>query len=138
MPLTTSATGQLFASYQPDAIIEPLVMAEWQTKDKMELAAQWQHFTQLQTKIRTQGYATVTGDMLMGINAITIPVILPQPANAFATPSIHHDNNDKRPPENLSLEYAITIIGTTEQLPMSKQHNVVEQILAIAQRYQIA
>ncbi|MGP5372582.1 IclR family transcriptional regulator [Psychrobacter alimentarius] len=138
MPLTTSATGQLFASYQPDAMIEPLVMAEWQTKDKIELAAQWQHFTQLQTKIRTQGYATVTGDMLMGINAITIPVILPQPANAFATPSIYNDNNDKRPPENLSLEYAITIIGTTEQLPMSKQHNVVEQILAIAQRYQIA
>ncbi|HAR74679.1 MAG TPA: IclR family transcriptional regulator, partial [Psychrobacter sp.] len=38
----------------------------------------------------------------------------------------------------LPLEYAITIIGTTEQLPMSEQRNVVEQILAIAQRYQIA
>lgn len=143
MPLTTSATGQLFASYQPKAMIEPLVIAEWQTKESAAVAAQWQQFMQLQTKIRTQGYATVTGDMLMGINAITIPVILPQPTNAFATSSTHddhdpNDSNDKRPPENLSLEYAITIIGTTEQLPMSKQHNVVEQILAIAQRYQIA
>lgn len=76
MPLTTSATGQLFASYQPDTFIKPLVIAEWETKEKAIIAEKWQHFKQLQTKIRTQGYATVTGDMLMGINAITIPVIL--------------------------------------------------------------
>lgn len=138
MPLTTSATGQLFASYQPDAIIKPLVMTEWQAKDEATIAEQWQNFTHLQTKIRTQGYATVTGDMLMGINAITIPVILPQPTNAIATPSTTNDNNGKHSVESLPLEYAITIIGTTEQLPMSKQHNVVERILAIAQRYQIA
>ena len=138
MPLTTSATGQLFASYQPDTIIEPLVMAEWYTKDKAVVAEQWQHFTKLQTKIRTQGYATVTGDMLIGINAITIPVILPQLTNTIAMSSTTNDNNGKRSIESLPLEYAITIIGTTEQLPMSKQHNVVEQILVIAQRYQIA
>lgn len=137
MPLTTSATGQLFASYQPDSMIKPLVMAEWDANNDA-IIEKWQKFTQLQAKICTQGYAAVTGDMLMGINAITIPVILPQPTNAFATPSIPNDNNDKLPSENLSLEYAITIIGTTEQLPMSEQHNVVEQILAIAQRYQIA
>ncbi len=134
MPLTTSATGQLFASYQPDAMIEPLVVTEWQTKDDEVVAEKWQHFTQLQTKIRTQGYAAVTGDMLMGINAITIPVILPQPTNAIATPSTI---NDKPSIESLPLEYAITIIGTTAQLPISEQHKVVEQILVIAQRYQI-
>ncbi|WP_201535418.1 IclR family transcriptional regulator [Psychrobacter immobilis] len=134
MPLTTSATGQLFASYQPDAMIEPLVVTEWQTKDDVVAAEKWQHFTQLQTKIRTQGYAAVTGDMLMGINAITIPVILPQPTNAVATSSTI---NDKPSVESLPLEYAITIIGTTAQLPISEQHKVVEQILVIAQRYQI-
>ena len=134
MPLTTSATGQLFASYQPDAMIEPLVVTEWQTKDDEVVAEKWQHFTQLQTKIRTQGYAAVTGDMLMGINAITIPVILPQPTNAVATSSTI---NDKPSIESLPLEYAITIIGTTAQLPISEQHKVVEQILVIAQRYQI-
>jgi len=137
MPLTTSATGQLFASYQPDSMIKPLVVAEWGANDAA-ITEKWQKFTQLQAKIRTQGYAAVTGDMLMGINAITIPVILPQPTNAFATSSIPTDNNDKLPSENLSLEYAITIIGTTEQLPMSEQHHVVERILAIAQRHQIA
>jgi hypothetical protein len=99
------------------------------------MAEKRQHFTQLQAKIRTQGYATVTGDMLMGINAITIPVILPQFASSAAKPSTSSDKTDS---EDLPLEYAITIIGTTEQLPMSEQHNVVKQILAIAQRYQIA
>lgn len=132
MPLTTSATGQLFASYQPDTFIKPLVIAEWETKEKAVIAEKWQHFKQLQTRIRTQGYATVTGDMLIGINAITIPVILP--ALAATQPNI----NDNPSTEKLSLEYAITIIGTTEQLPISEQDNVIEKILAIAQRYQIA
>ena len=136
MPLTTSATGQLFASYQPDAVIQPLVTAEWHTSNTAaDMAEKWQDFAQLQAKIRTQGYATVTGDMLMGINAITIPVILPQLANSAAKPST---SSVKIAGEDLPLEYAITIIGTTEQLPISEQHNVVEQILAIAQRYQIA
>ena len=141
MPLTTSATGQLFASYQPDAVIESLMKAEWRIEDKAVLAEKWQDFNQLQAKIRTQGYATVSGDMLMGINAITIPVIVPQLANTATADSTVNNklsNNNKSSFDNLPLEYAITIIGTTEQLPMSDQYNVVEQILAIAQRYQIA
>ncbi|MFZ2844233.1 IclR family transcriptional regulator [Psychrobacter sp.] len=137
MPLTTSATGHLFASYQPDAVIQPLVIAEWHTKKEAAIAEKWQQFNQLRATIRTQGYATVTGDMLVGINAITIPVILPQftvaSNNGASQASIDNDSSL----EKLSLEYAITVIGTTEQLPMSEQHNVVEQILAIAQRYQI-
>ena len=135
MPLTTSATGQLFASYQPDAVVQPLVTAEWQTDNEAIIKEKWQNFSHLQAKIRTQGYATVTGDMLMGINAITIPVILPSFANSAVNLSAV---SGKTASKGLLLEYAITIIGTTEQLPMSEQHNVVEQILAIAQRYQIA
>ena len=137
MPLTTSATGQLFASYQPDAVIQPLVIAEWQTGDQADIAEKWQNFSQLQAKIRTQGYATVTGDMLMGINAITIPVIVPQLSTVTQSSNNNSSANDQSSADNLALEYAITIIGTTEQLPMSEQHNVVEKILAIAQRYQI-
>ena len=138
MPLTTSATGQLFASYQPDAVIQPLVIAEWQTGDQADIAEKWQNFSQLQAKIRTQGYATVTGDMLIGINAITIPVIVPQLSTVTQSSNNNSSANDQSSAGTLPLEYAITIIGTTEQLPMSEQHNVVEQILAIAQRYQIA
>ena len=138
MPLTTSATGQLFASYQPDAVIQPLVIAEWQTGDQADIAEKWRNFSQLQAKIRTQGYATVTGDMLIGINAITIPVIVPQLSTVTQSSNNNSSANDQSSAGTLPLEYAITIIGTTEQLPMSEQHNVVEQILAIAQRYQIA
>ena len=138
MPLTTSATGHLFASYQPDAIIQPLVIAEWHTKKEGAITEKWQQFNQLRAMIRTQGYATVTGDMLVGINAITIPVILPQLAIANNNGIEQASTNNDSSIEKLPLEYAITVIGTTEQLPMSEQHNVVEQILAIAQRYQIA
>ena len=137
MPLTTSATGQLFASYQPDAVIQPLVITEWQTHNQAVIAEKWQNFSQLQAKIRTQGYATVTGDMLMGINAITIPVIVPQLSTVTQSSNNNLSANDQSSADNLPLEYAITIIGTTEQLPMSEQQNVVEKILAIAQRYQI-
>ena len=137
MPLTTSATGQLFASYQPDAVIQPLVIAEWQTGNQAAIAEKWRNFSQLQAKIRTQGYATVTGDMLIGINAITIPVIVPQLSTVTQSSNNNSSANDQSSANTLPLEYAITIIGTTEQLPMSEQHNVVEKILAIAQRYQI-
>lgn len=133
MPLTTSATGQLFASYQPDAVIKPLVIAEWQTNDATLIAEKLQYFEHLQIKIRHQGYASVTGDMLMGINAITIPVILPALDCTFVKPS-----DSRSLTEQPSLEYAITVIGTTEQLPISAKHNVIEQIMAIAQRYHIA
>ena len=138
MPLTTSATGQLFASYQPDTIIQPLVEAEWQTQGEKDGVDDWQRFTRLQAKIRTQGYATVTGDMLMGINAITIPVILPHlnGSTACMTDSATADTESSN--QALPLEYAITIIGTTEQLPMSEQRRMVEHILAIAKRYQLA
>src|SRR5690606_10219325 len=120
MPLTTSATGQLFASYQPEPIIKPLVIAEWQTNDKDIIAERWQNFNQLRAKILTQGYATVTGDMLMGINAITIPVLVPPLESNTSTTNQPLSNNqlsanDKPSAESLPLEYAITIIGTTEQ-----------------------
>ena len=71
----------------------------------------------------------------MGINAIPIPVILPHLASSTASQTTTENEPFN---QGLSLEYAITIIGTTEQLPMSEQRNVVEQILAIAKRYQIA
>lgn len=149
MPITTSATGQLFASYQSEALIKPLVVAEWQDKSERllsfvaqnkasngavsnpeslsatDIAAKWQHFTQLQATIRGQGYATVSGDLLIGINAISIPIILPK----MASETIN---------EETAIEYAITIIGTAEQLPVEQQHDVIDKVMAIAQRYQIA
>ncbi len=146
IPLTTSATGQLFASHQPDEIIKPLVFSEWKSSDSnpisafsqhseqsdkpisdAELSAKWQHFTRLQSCIRTQGYTTVAGTLLMGINAISVPIFSPKLGLAVISAS-----TQVRP-----LEYAITIIGTSEQLPVSEQHDVAEKILAIVRRYNI-
>lgn len=139
MPLTSSATGRLFASYQSNTIIKPLVLAEWQgdidilaavptiTSESTELSAKWQAFTELQTAIRTQGYAIVTGVMLMGINAISIPIILPQSKDIN---DIDSSTND------VLLEYAITVIGTPEQLPLDNPQ-MIDTILSIAKRYQI-
>lgn len=152
MPLTTSATGQLFASYQPETLIKPLVIAEWQRQSESlsapsqdnqsstslseaDIAANWQQFTQQLAAIRNQGYATVTGDMLAGINAITIPVICAPHLSTSPTPPSVADTLDDR--ETL-LEYAITVIGTSEQLPIAKQQEIADKILTIAKRYQIA
>jgi len=135
MPLTSSATGRLFASYQPDALIKPLVRSEWQDdghnplfNKPTDLNAKWQDFTQLQTDIRSQGYATVTGDMLMGINAISIPVIPSAPKA---------DETERSLIEQTPLEYAITIIGTPEQLPLGNG-DIIDAIRSIAKRYQIS
>ena len=140
MPLTTSATGQLFASYQPESIIKPLVMAEWQSElsvknntlsgstikdsdDDAQSVEQWQNYTQRLAMIRQQGFATVSGDMLMGINAISLPVLLPK-----FIQSSHTD---------MPIEYALTVIGTSEQLPGEAQAKLAQDIQAIAKRYHI-
>lgn len=135
MPLTSSATGRLFASYQPDTLIKPLVRSEWQDdghnplfNKPTDLNAKWQDFTQLQTDIRSQGYATVTGDMLMGINAISIPVIPSAPKA---------DETECSLIEQTPLEYAITIIGTPEQLPLGNG-DIIDAVRSIAKRYQIS
>ncbi len=147
MPLTTSATGQLFASYQANTVIKPLVLAEWQNKaDDInnigadDIAIKWQAFTALQTRILSQAYATVTGDMVMGINAIAIPILVPvkSPIHKPKLPS-ELDNIELMSVSTDSfLEYAITVIGTSEQLPMDQQHEVFNKIMAIIQRYQLS
>lgn len=131
MPLSTSATGQLFASYQSDTVIWPLVMAEWRDHETYdEMAQKRQTFSERCANIRTQGYAMVTGDMLKGINAISMPALIPSQAS-------HIDDHSTEKHAPIGLEYAITVIGTNEQLPVHKQHDLVAQIRAIAQRYDV-
>lgn len=146
MPLTTSATGRLFASYQPENMIKPLVSTEWKNRadssssipnHKDDLAASWQDFTQLQTDIRKQGYAAVTGVLLMGINAISIPVFLSKTAKPTDDLKISASDDSALPENQTLLEYAVTVIGTTEQIPANKQHQIANKILAIAERYQM-
>ncbi|MDO5770353.1 MAG: IclR family transcriptional regulator, partial [Psychrobacter sp.] len=145
MPLTTSATGLLFASYQPVALIEPLVIAEWQDQKQSQgqIKAHWQQFLQQRTQIRDQGFAMVSGDMVIGIHAIAIPVrplvsLDPSPLkdNQLSdgeepshnnSSSIINDPKRKNHPSETqmpNLEYVITVIGTSEQLPLAEQQSI--------------
>ncbi|WP_296201839.1 IclR family transcriptional regulator [Psychrobacter sp. UBA3962] len=125
MPLTTSATGRLFASLQDKNIIKALVNAEWlQVDANADLDLKWQQYEQMLTTIRHQGYATVTGDMLMGISAISIPV------NPVLNGVAGSDSGQVQ-----YTEYALTVIGTTQQLPEAQNHNRAEDIRRLIRKH---
>ncbi len=144
MPLVTSATGQLLASYQPIDVIKPLVLAELQDVKKAsvstlfeedivlketsveEVSKQWQQFEQSLIEIREQGYSYVAGDMMRGINAFSIPIDM-----QYASDDIDSivASMSKR------LGHSITVIGTSEQLPYSKKNKIINEMLSIAKYY---
>lgn len=125
MPLTTSATGRLFASLQNKNIIKTLVNAEWLHVDaNADLDLKWQQYEQMLKDIRSQGYATVTGDMLMGISAISIPV------NTSSNGVVESESG-----QTLCTEYALTVIGTTQQLPEPLNQSTVEAIRRIMHKH---
>ena len=126
MPLTTSATGRLFASMHNENRIKSLANAEWLASNaNTDIDHKWELYEQMLANIRSQGYATVTGDMLMGISAISLPI--------HGVPVA----TDSGQQVDLSTEYAMTVIGTTEQLPKDKMQQLVETIKRIMHRHLI-
>lgn len=143
MPLVTSATGKLLASYQPIEVIKPLVLAELAASldkpinpsllddeskvyDVKSVEEQWQEFAKALIEIKEQGYSCVTGDMLLGINAFSIPFddqITLEDTSSIITPHEHY------------LGYSITVIGTAEQLPYSKKKAIINKMTALSQRH---
>lgn len=110
MPLLKSATGRLHACLQPEHIIQPLLEKEWATTTKPDqYPANWTEFLQLKEKVLAQGFACVTGDMMPGINAISIPVF-----------------NFTR-----QLDHVITCIGTQDQLPEEHMQQAIEYVLGV-------
>ncbi|HBH33683.1 MAG TPA: IclR family transcriptional regulator, partial [Psychrobacter sp.] len=126
MPLTTSATGRLFASMHNENRIKSLANAEWLASNAdTDIDHKWELYEQMLANIRSQSYATVTGDMLMGISAISLPIHEVPVAT------------DSGQQVDLSTEYAMTVIGTTEQLPKDKMQQLVETIKRIMHRHLI-
>lgn len=110
MPLLKSATGRLHACFQPEHIIKPLLEKEWESSAKPEqYPANWEDFLELKAKILSQGYASVTGDMMAGINAISIPVF----------------NFTQQ------LDHVITCIGTEDQLPEGQMQQAIDYVLGV-------
>ena len=68
MPILRSATGRVFASFLPEAMVRPLV--EQASHD----AEVWQVFQTQKQRIVQQGCCVVEGEMVLGINAIAAPV----------------------------------------------------------------
>lgn len=104
MPLLNSATGRLWASYQPEGVIRPMLEQEWamhQVKGVAVYPQDWNEFLQLQQQVRTQGFASVQGDMMVGINAICVPVFN------------HH----------AEVEFSIACLGTAQELPLTDPNN---------------
>lgn len=113
MPLLKSATGRLHACFQAEHIIQPLLEKEWAMMAKADqYPANWTEFLKLKAQILQQGYSMVTGDMMLGIHAISIPVF------------------------NFTgqLDHVITCIGTQDQLPAEKMQQSIGYLLAIQQR----
>ncbi|MHA3114018.1 IclR family transcriptional regulator [Acinetobacter sp. ANC 4193] len=115
MPLINSATGRLYACYQQESVIQPLLEKEWlDTKNEHKYPENWEQFLQLKAQILQQGYSFVTGEMLLGMNAISIPVF-----------NYHYE-----------LEYVITCIGTDDQLPKAHLTETIDYLLEMKVKIQ--
>ena len=73
--------------------------------------ANWAAFEVLQKQIVAQGYATVIGELLMGINAISLPLF-----NEFGM-----------------IEYSVTLIGLQTDLPSEQLDEIAEHLLQLRQ-----
>ncbi|WP_367111791.1 IclR family transcriptional regulator [uncultured Psychrobacter sp.] len=145
MPLVSSATGKLLASYQPISVIKPLVLVELQqdktqhatsslfvedevckTDDKEDVIEQWQYFEKSLLEIREQGYACATGDMMKGVNAFSIPIDMECASSDVDSIVVSMSRR---------LGHSITVIGTAEQLPYSQKKRIINKMLTISKRH---
>ncbi|APR71131.1 IclR family transcriptional regulator [Acinetobacter haemolyticus] len=86
MPLVNSAAGRIFASYLPEAVIQPLIHAEWERAAHHHYPikpANWDEFKNLKENILDNGMAIAQGDLLVGINAVGLPIFNAHQAMEF-------------------------------------------------------
>ncbi|WP_312966754.1 IclR family transcriptional regulator [Acinetobacter gerneri] len=109
MPLLNSATGRAFSAFMPENVVKTLLEQEWQQKQNSGMDVyphDWDEFQVLKQDILQHGLATVSGDMLAGVNAICAPIF-----------NIHGE-----------VEFCIAALGSQTHLPIDYQH---ERVLAL-------
>ncbi|EPF87885.1 L-ribulose-5-phosphate 4-epimerase [Acinetobacter gyllenbergii] len=77
MPLVNSAAGRVFASYMPEAVIKPLMQAEWEKAAHNHYPIKptdWDGFLVLKEHVLQHGMSIAQGDLLVGINAVGLPI----------------------------------------------------------------
>ena len=105
MPLVNSAAGRVFASYLPEAVIQPLMSAEWEKAAQNHYQikpSSWGEFLPLKENILQQGMAVAKGDLLVGINAVGLPIFNAHQAMEFCIVALDsemflpvHDGSEK-------------------------------------------
>ncbi len=109
MPMLNSATGRTYAAFMAEGIVKPLLEQEWQQKKAQGLKvypANWVEFLEMKQNIMQSGIATVSGDMLVGVNAICVPVF-----------NI-----------NGEIEFCIAALGSEAQLPIDFENEKVKAL----------
>lgn len=77
MPLVNSASGRIFASFLPEATVRPLMQQQWQKAEGLQVQLNpdsWEAFQPLKQEIVQHKMALAKGDLLVGINAVGLPV----------------------------------------------------------------
>ena len=114
MPLLNSATGRVYAAFGAEKMIRPLLELEWQQKQALNqqvYPANWEEFLVLKQSIIQQGAATVSGDLLVGVNAICVPVF-----NRYS-----------------EIEFCIAALGSEHHLPIDFKNERVKALKETAE-----
>jgi DNA-binding IclR family transcriptional regulator len=114
MPMLNSATGRTYAAFMPEEIVKPLLEKEWQQKVQQQQKVypeNWDEFQTLKQSILQLGAATVSGDMLVGVNAICVPIF-----------NIHGE-----------IEFCISALGGESQLPIDFENVKVKALKGTAE-----
>ncbi len=109
MPLLNSATGRAYAAFMPEGIVRPLLEQEWAQKHaqgQMVYPGNWTEFQEMKRSIVEAGAATVSGDMLAGVNSFCVPIF-----------NLHGE-----------IEFCIAALGSQTCLPMDFENEKVKAL----------
>lgn len=113
MPLLNSATGRAYASFMAEDIVKPLLQQEWamkQVQGQTVYPSNWTEFQEMKHSIVEKGAATVSGDMLAGINSFCVPIF-----------NVHGE-----------IEFCIAALGSESYLPMDFENEKVKALKGTA------
>jgi DNA-binding IclR family transcriptional regulator len=106
LPLSSTATGRVFATFLPYEIVSNLLDAEVKASRSGNAAAVQKHLSET----REQGLACVSGDLVPGVNAVAVPIF-------------DHKNR---------IAGVIGALGSSEELDMDYKGTVAAALLGTA------
>ena len=77
LPVISSAAGRVFAAFMPSHVVNPFIEADFQSGTRPRHMGEYldrREFKQLIQQVRAEGFARVSGDLLLGVDAVAAPV----------------------------------------------------------------